>query len=191
MTICKRCIIFATDNIFNMKKLVFAALFTFLLVPFTKLEAVEKGDFVIQPNLNLGNYGYRGPGGNGFGATLNFDFAVHDYVSVGPYVGFNHVKAKGWDWKYNRIGFGGRAIFHFWQLIDDKVQKDLKSDKIDWYVPFHLGYSLYKGDFVDGGDFTWGLGMGFRYYFNDKIGIGVEFGGMELSPAKLGVAIKL
>lgn len=174
-----------------MKKLVFAALFTLLLAPVTKLHAVEKGDFVIQPNLNLGNYGFNGPGGNGFGATLNLDFAVHDYVSVGPFLGFNSVKVKHTDWRYSRIGFGARGIFHFWQLIDDKVQKDLRADRIDWYVPLHVGYNFYRGDHFDGGDVLWGLGMGFRYYFNDKIGIGVEFGGMELSPAKLGVAIKL
>jgi len=158
----------------------------------TSAFAVEKGDIVVQPNLNLGNYYFSGGHGNGrgIGLTGNVDFAVHQYVSVGAYVGFNNVKVKSTDWSYNRVGFGARGVFHFWQLIDDKVQKDLRSESIDWYVPFHLGYNFYTGD-ADGGDVLYGLGMGFRYYFNERIGIGVEFGGMELSPAKLGVAIKL
>lgn len=176
-----------------MKRIFFTVLFAIILASITKVEAVEKGDIVIQPSLNLGNYAFRGPGGNGVGATLNVDFAVHDYVSVGPFVGFNALRYKVYGGKnsYSRIGFGARGVFHFWQLIDDNAAKDLKSDKIDFYLPLHLGYSVYAGDVVENGDFAMGLGLGIRYYFNDKIGIEFEGGGMELSYAKLGVAIKL
>lgn len=177
-----------------MKKILFSTLVCILLFQFNSANAVEKGDFVIQPTLNLGNFGFNGAytgNGRGIGITGNFDYAVHDYVSVGGFVGFNHVSVRHADWNYNRIGFGARGVFHFWQLIDDKAQKDLKSDKVDWYIPLHVGYNIYTGDFVDGGDVLWGLGMGIRYYFNDKIGIAFECGGMELSPAKIGVAIKL
>lgn len=179
-----------------MKKILFAALFTIILAPFTKLEAVEKGDFVIQPSLNLGGFGLGGWGYGGFnlGTTLNLDYAVHDYVSVGGYVGFNSLLNS--DVKFSRIGFGARGVFHFWQLIDDKVAKDLKSDKVDFYMPLHLGYHVYR--FNNGynwggnnGQFRMGTGLGVRYYFNPKIGIAFETGGMEMSWAKLGVAIKL
>ena len=178
-----------------MKKLFLFALLISVCFQFQKANAVEKGDLVIQPNLNLGNYyisgGLRGSRGFGIGVTGNVDYAVHEYVSVGGFVGFNHVNLK-YGGSYGRVGIGARGVFHFWQLVDDKAQKDLKSDKVDWYIPLHLGYNFYTGDASDAsGDVLWGLGMGIRYYFNDKIGIGFEFGGMELSPAKIGVAIKL
>ncbi len=176
-----------------MKKYLFTLLVCLSVFSLSSVQAVEKGDFVIQPTLNIGNYSFNGSysNGRGIGITANFDYAVHDYVSVGGFVGFNSIRIKHNKNNYGRIGFGARGVFHFWQLIDDKRPKDLKSDKVDWYIPFHVGYNIYSGDYIDGGDVLYGLGMGIRYYFNPKIGIAFEFGGMELSPAKIGVAIKL
>lgn len=176
-----------------MKKILFGILSSVFIFSSNTSNAVEKGDFVIQPSLNLGNYGIASgvSGGRAFGVTGNFDYAVHDYVSVGGFVGFNSVRARNADWNYGRIGFGARGIFHFWQLIDDKVAKDLKSEKVDFYVPLHLGYNVYTGDGASGGDFNMGLAIGIKYYFNPKIGIAFETGGTELSWAKLGVAIKM
>lgn len=177
-----------------MKKYLFSTVFMLMLVSFAKGQAIEKGNFIIQPSLNLGGFAYTGYGGFNLGTTLNLDYAVHDYVSVGGYVGFN--TSLNSTWKYSRIGFGARGVFHFWQLIDDKVSKDLKSDKIDFYMPLHLGYHIYRfGDGFPGnansGQFRMGTGLGIRYYFNPKIGIAFETGGMEMSWAKIGVAIKL
>lgn len=172
-----------------MKKYLFTLLVCLSAFSMSSVQAVEKGDFVIQPSLNIGNYYFNSnyASGNGIGITGNFDYAVHEYFSVGGFVGFNHIN----NYNYNRIGFGARGVFHFWQLIDNKASKDLKSDKVDWYIPFHIGYNIYTGDYADGGDVLYGLGMGIRYYFTPKIGLAFEFGGMELSPAKIGVAIKL
>lgn len=176
-----------------MKKYLFTLLVCLSVFSLSSVQAVEKGDFVIQPTLNLGNYSFNGgySGGRGIGITANFDYAVHEYVSVGGFVGFNSVGVRNSSFKYNRIGFGARGVFHFWQLIDNKTSKDLKSEKVDWYIPLHVGYNIYTGDYADGGDVLYGLGMGIRYYFSPKFGIAFEFGGMELSPAKIGVAIKL
>lgn len=161
--------------------------------------ASEKGDFILQPNLNLGGWGgYAGYGGFGIGATLNGEYAVHDYASVGAWVGYNIRNVSNADYKYSRLGFGVRGVFHFWQLIDDKVSKDLKSDKIDFYLPAHLGYYTSnvridgnKLEGYKGNGASYGMGLGLRYYFTEKIGLGFEVGGMEMSWAKLGVAIKL
>ena len=177
-----------------MRKHLFTLLVSLSFFSLHTVKAVEKGDLVIQPSLNLGNYNISGisyGSGNGIGVTANAEYAVHDYVSVGGFVGFNHVSIKGSGFNYNRIGFGARGVFHFWQLIDDKGSKDLKSEKIDFYVPIHLGYGIYSGKYATGGDFNAGVGLGIRYYFNPSIGISFETGGMELSYAKFGVAIKL
>jgi hypothetical protein len=177
-----------------MKKYLFTLLVCLSVFSFSSVKAVEKGDFVIQPSLNLGNFNIVGDSyssGRGIGVTANFDYAVHNYISVGGFVGFNNVSNRNSNYSYNRIGFGARGIFHFWQLIDDKAAKDLKSDKVDFYLPVHVGYGIYSGNGLNGGDVVAGLGIGIRYYFNEKFGIAFETGGMELSYAKLGVAIKL
>lgn len=152
-------------------------------------QASEKGDLVIQPSLNLGAYGPndRYTGGSWGGAILNIDYAVHDYVSVGGYFGFN-----GND-RFRQFGIGARGVFHWWQLLDDRRPKDLKSDRVDFYLPFYVGVravTTSDGTRVNN-DWFPGLGLGLRYYFNDKVGLAFEFGGMEMSSAKLGVAIKL
>ena len=170
-----------------MKKLLLSL--TLLVSILSVSKASEKGDLVIQPSLMLGAYGPvdRYSNGNWGGVMLNVDYAVIDYLSVGGYVGFSGADT------YNSIGVGARGVFHWWQLIDDKGSRDLKSDKFDLYMPFFVGLRFVNGK--DGtltdNDFFPGIGLGARYYFNDKIGLAFEFGGLEMSSAKLGVSIKL
>lgn len=171
-----------------MKKPFFTAII--LLSGIFSLSAVQKGDVVLQPALNIGAYGpvSRYENGSWGGAIFNADFAVHDYVSVGPYLGFNSGKV------FNSIGVGARGVFHWWQLIDDRRSGRLRSDQIDFYLPFYLGFRKVRSNensIIVEDDFLPGIGLGFRYYLNDNIGIAFEFGGMEMSSAKLGVAIKL
>ncbi len=188
-----------------MKNFLLAFLFIFLFTP-GKINAVEQGDFVIQPTLNLGSWATAGWAGGGFGigTTLNAQYAVHDYASVGAYFGFNTLTGLSGDLKFNRIGFGATGTFHFWQLIDDKASRNLLSDQIDFYLPVHLGYHFisytlfkdptnpYNTHTITSkiGKFRGGVGIGIRYYFNDLVGIAFETGGMEMSWAKIGVALK-
>jgi hypothetical protein len=165
-------------------------------------QASQKGNFVLTPSLNIGGHGFFGGytyygSGFPFGVTLNADFSVHDYVSVGPWVAYNNRANK--NISYHTIGVGGRGNFHFWQLIDDKVAKDLKADKLDWFVTLSLGgyFNRFKWKDEDPGftasnkgGFAFGSSMGLRYYFNDRVGISFEYGYTELSWAKIGVPIK-
>jgi hypothetical protein len=127
-------------------------------------------------------------GGSWGGVMLNIDYAVHDYVSVGGYFGFT-----GND-NLRQFGAGARGVFHWWQLLDDRRPRDLKSDKVDFYLPFFVGSKdRSRLPMAQKFDPDWfpGIGVGIRYYFNDKVGLAFEFGGMEMSTAKLGVSIKL
>lgn len=148
--------------------------------------AAHKGMVILQPDLNVGsNYG-RGYSTFIPGFTFNADFGVHDYVSVGPYAGFG-VKNK-----FNFIGVGARGVFHWWQLLDDKVNADLKSDVIDFYLPVFLGVDLFTHkNYGSDVRFKSGAGLGFRYYFVEKFGVNLEWGWMEMSYAKIGVTIKI
>lgn len=162
----------------------------FLALSISPTFSVEKGDIVLQPALNLGAYGPldRYSNGSWGGVIFNADFAVLDYLSVGPYIGFN--SGNG----YSSFGVGARGSFHWWQLIADRRNNSrLRPDQIDFYLPFFVGFRGVnsKEGVISDNDFFPGLGIGFRYYFNDNIGLGFEFGGMEMASAKLGVAIKL
>lgn len=156
--------------------------------------AAHKGMVILQPDFNLGshsgfgNWYWGGYSRFGFvpGFTFNADFGVHDYVSVGPYVGFGGREG------YMVMGVGARGVFHWWQLLDDKVNADLLSDKIDFYFPVHMGvimdrFKPYKWH----AGFNAGSGLGFRYYFVDQFGVNLEWGWQEMSWAKFGLTVKL
>ncbi len=161
-------------------------------------QASEKGNVVITPSIGLGSYGYYAAGARGFGLpiNLNVDFNLHDYASVGPWASFYTRKFDS-DARYTGIGVGARGLFHFWQLIDDKVSKDLKADKLDIYWGLGLGYNLGKlkyndnvvNDYKDN-YFTWGSGLGLRYYFVERFGVSAEFGYLGNSWLKIGFPIK-
>ena len=157
--------------------------------------AAAKGNFIIQADFNLGSthpgsrkiagWGFYGYGGFVPGFTVNLDYNVHDYASVGAYVGY------GVRHKLHHLAVGARGSFHWWQLLDDKVSKDLKSDKIDFYLPLYMGVHIGAGYSAINTNFGMGSGLGLRYYFTDKIGMNLEWGWMEMSVAKIGVQFKL
>lgn len=158
---------------------------------------IEKGTIQIDASFNLGSHGgFAGKrsafGFYGFGIgfrpgfTLNVDFAVHPYASVGGYIGMDgRYKTFG-------IGVGARGVFHIYQLIADKANTKVDPGKLDFYFPLHIGGIIYtsKGGGTSGG-FTMGGGLGVRYYFTDKFGIMAETGWLEMSVAKVGLSVKL
>ena len=132
---------------------------------------IEKGlvqlDFSFTANagtsrLYFGRRGYYG-GGTGWyygsfvrpGFLLNIDGAVHKYVSVGGYIGFDaSVGRTGYygTGSYSPtlgVGFGARGVFHIYQLIADK-SSNAKVDpgKLDFYAAVHLGGNLLFGKYI-------------------------------------------
>jgi hypothetical protein len=168
--------------------------------------ASSKGNFVIQPALNfghhlgLGNINYGSASyGSGLvpGVTLNLDYNVHHYVSVGGYYAAAFRNYKTTDVFYLAHVFGARTAFHWWQFLDDKLDADLFSSKLDIDVHAHLGAYLlvlndkplnskYKTKGINAGG-----GIALRYYFVNHFGVSMEFGYEEASWAKLGFAIKI
>ena len=178
-----------------MKKLLFALVLSLGLgtVNTADAQVMSARPSHTSPNFNLGYYGgfggglYGGYGGFTPGGTVNVDIGVHDYVSVGPYVGF--AGRNG----FRNIAFGARGNFHFGQLIGDKKGVDLLSNRLDLYYSLGLGGRITTNKDFDGSDFDFGFSssLGVRYYFMDWIGVQAEFGATEMSWAKLGVTFKL
>lgn len=117
-------------------------------------------------------------------AQFNYqlEFPVHDYVGVGltTGVGFG---GGGFATYYNSeiaIPVGAIGNFHFYQLIDDKVSKDIHGDKLDIYAGVNIGSGVaflngpYDNDvvvLVFGGFQT-----GARYFFTDRFAVNLEVG---------------
>jgi hypothetical protein len=183
---------------------------------------IEKGlvqlDFSFTANagtsrLYFGRRGYYG-GGTGWyygsfvrpGFLLNIDGAVHKYVSVGGYIGFDaSVGRSGFYYSSYAptygVGFGVRGVFHIYQLISDKASNaKVDPGKLDFYAAVHLGGNLLFGKYIynDNGDRTVyggisaGVVAGVRYYFTPKFGLVGQVGFGEMgSFFKAGLAVKL
>ena len=160
-------------------------------------EGIEKGTMQLDVSFNLGSHGaIAGRGGFvrgigvGFvpGATINFDYAVHPYASVGAYVGF------GGRYKTAAIGVGVRGVFHIYQLIADKANTKVSPGDLDFYFPLHVGALIAVTSKSNGGGTyagaSFGGGLGVRYYFTKNVGIMGEVGWLEMAVCKVGAAFK-
>ncbi len=166
---------------------------------------IQKGDMQLDVSFNLGShsgfgkksaFGFGGVGvGFSPGVTINFDYAVHPYASVGGYIGFGGGgKFAGTKIKAAYVGVGARGVFHIYQLIADKANTKVDPGKLDFYFPFHVGATIIIPGKKSGGKATAGAtvggGLGVRYYFTNNVGIMSEVGWLELALFKVGAAFK-
>jgi hypothetical protein len=150
-------------------------------------QAHDKGDVILTPFLGLGNWGYY-PGNYSFPVGFNADFAVHKYADVGPMAGI-YINSN-----YLGINFGARGNFNWWQLLDDKVSKDLKADQIDLYYTLGFGYEIFTNTprfWPNRNRFRWSSAMGIRWYFAERIALMGEVGAPSLAPLHVGISFKL
>lgn len=176
-----------------------------IYTPITKGASAKK-NFVIQPTLNVGhhlgfknlNYGGTRYGtGLLLGLTLNLDYNVHDYVSVGVFYSFGQKNYKDSNVSYLGNAFGARCAFHWWQFLSDKLGKELLAEKLDFDVHAHLGayYTIFKDKTLNIKSKKIGVnaggGIALRYYFVEHFGVAIEAGYEEASWAKIGFAIKI
>lgn len=127
-------------------------------------------------------------------AQFNYqlEFAVHDYVGVGLTTGIGF----GGGGYYNNelaIPIGVIANFHFYQLIDDKVSKDIHASELDIYFGLNAGSGVallngpYDNDIVPLA--FGGFQTGVRYFFSERFGINAEVG-YGKSLVNVGITLK-
>ena len=102
---------------------------------------------------------------------VGVDFAVHDEVTIGPEV--NMILG---DDAYMTIAF--RGDYHFNRLLEITSEWDV-------YAGANAGLGLGRDDVLE-----LGLQIGGRYYWNNKWGLNLEFGGGNTFHTKLGVSMK-
>ena len=162
-----------------MKKILFAFILI-VLVSSTSLVKAQFNPYTDRTNMVTVGIGFSGWGIPIFG---RFEAPVADNITVGggiSYQGYSESSA-GYKYQHSIFGITGRGDYHFNELIE-------LPDPWDLYAGLGLGYyfwnTTYKGggttiDYSGSGDggFSLGIHVGGRYFFNDKIGINLEFGG--------------
>ncbi len=121
---------------------------------------------------------------------VGVDFGVHPDITVGPMVSFRSYSERFGAVNYNHsifvLGFNGN--YHFNSLIDLDPEWDL-------YAGLTMGYYIWSSpnDYIGNQNSALGVvgQIGGRYFFSDKFGVNLEFGGGVASGGKLGVTLKL
>lgn len=162
-----------------------------------ELDGIHKGFIQMDVNFNFGShYAFTGKRTDslslksyqlGFrpGMMLNFDVAAHPFFSVGVFIGYDAGN------KQAGIGVGGRGVLHVYQMIYKKKHSKIDPAKLDVYIPLHAGAIIRIGKSVGKyAGVTGGGGVGIRYYFLDHLGVNMEVGWLEMSVAKIGMAVK-
>ena len=128
---------------------------------------------------------------------VGMDFGVHKDISVGGELSFRSwnagkyydlSKTGFYDYSFSVFGIAANGNYHFNYLL--KIPKEW-----DFYAGVNLGIyilsssnNVYAASYIAPGV---GLQVGGRYYFSDKFGINLEFGGGNVfGGGKVGITYK-
>jgi hypothetical protein len=149
-------------------------------------------------HLKNSNIGFANAG-NAYGIIGQGEYGVHDYVGVGWQVN------AGWGpgtynlFSTNRFytSLGASVNFHFYRLIDDKVDADIFSDQLDIYFGINInggiGIRAYKNNNSSDifGVLSAGPHLGVRWYPKaGNVGMVAEIG-YGKSYASFGAVFKM
>lgn len=135
-----------------------------------------------QTQLNFG----AGFSSYGLPLYVGIDHGVHPDITIGGELSFESFDR--WDYHHNVIGISGNGNYHFNSLMGIP-------SNWDFYAGLNVGFYIWNSDHGYDGDHNSGLGLGAqiggRYYWNDRWGVNLEFGGgNEFSGGKIGVTVK-
>ena len=125
---------------------------------------------------------------------LGLDIGVHQDITIGPQVSFRSYAEKyrdpsGTTYTYDHsiFVFAFNGNYHFNTLLNIPSKWDL-------YAGLTLGYYYWTSPTGYLGTRTSGIGLdgqiGGRYFFSEKFGINLEFGGGTASGGKIGITYK-
>lgn len=122
---------------------------------------------------------------------IGVDHSVHKDITVGGELSWRLYDEKYGSTYYhhNIVGIAGNGNYHFNTLLG--IPRNW-----DFYAGLNLGFYVWSSPDIYNGTHSSGLGLGAqiggRYYFNNKLGINLEFGGgNSFEGGKLGLTVKL
>lgn len=133
--------------------------------------------------INVG----AGISNHGIPLYIGFDHGVHPDVSLGAEVSFRSFGNNNYN--HSGIGISGNANYHFDRILSIP-------SKWNFYAGASIGFYIWNYDDKYEGSKNSGLGLeaqiGGRYFFTNKFGINLEFGGgNNFSGGKIGATFKL
>ncbi len=144
---------------------------------------LSKGQSQINVGIGLSSWGVP--------VYLGFDHAVHPDITLGGELSFRSYNNNWRNDKYHHsiIGILGNANYHFNTVLNIP-------SPWDFYAGLNLGFYSWNSPNEYEGPHTSDVGLGAqiggRYYFSNKVGINLEFGGGNaFSGGKFGLTIKI
>ena len=144
---------------------------------------VKKGESQLNAGLGLSSWGLP--------VYLGLDYGVHPDITVGGELSYRSYNDKYANIRYDHsvIGISGNGNYHFNRVLE--IPRNW-----DFYAGLNLGFYIWNSPNDYQGSHSSGLGLGAqvggRYFFNNKIGLNLEFGGGNaFSGGKLGLTFKL
>lgn len=189
----------------NFTVLLLLMLFAFGSYEAKAQRAYEEGDKILMAGISFGSYGY----GFGWGASrsvgmvplyASLEFGVHEYFSVGPYIGYtsyNYDFGAG-SYSWNFLSVGAKGSFHYVPIINEAFDFNIDEEKFDFYISLFLGYEnrSFSGDdffgrgYSNEGRLVFAPVTGFKYNFNPQFGVFAELGRGAFGYATIGVSYR-
>ena len=158
-----------------MRKIYLLASFVFFsALSVTAQSPLGKGGAQVNAGLGFSSWGtpiYAG-----------VDFGVHPDITIGPRISFRNNS----NWNQNLIVLGFNGNYHFNNLLDLPSEWNV-------YAGASIGYYIWSDSDILGARNS-GIGfdgqIGARYFFTEKFGINLEFGGGMATGGGLGITYK-
>lgn len=144
---------------------------------------IDKGQSQINVGVGFSSWGVP--------VYLGFDYGVHRNVTLGAELSYRGYTDNEDSYKYHHsiLGILGNANYHFNTVLQIPSPWDV-------YAGLNLGFYSWQSPKNYGGTHNSGLGIGAqigaRYYFSNRVGVNLEFGGGNaFGGGKFGLTIKL
>lgn len=189
----------------NKLTLIIALFSVYFIAQPVKAQMYEPGSISVNAGISFGAIGFGGYGAFGGSSgflplNLNLEYSINDKFAVGPYLGYYSRRYNNSDFRFTALAFGARGTFHATDVINDALDANIDSEKVDIYGSALLGLENFRttwdntSGFDPDYDYTnvrLGLVVGARYMFTPNVGAFLELGRGALGYSTLGVTFKL
>ena len=166
-----------------MKRLFFTFILVIAVTGAFAQSPIGKGESQLNAGLGLSSWGLP--------VYVGLDYGVHPDITVGGELSFRSYSDKivGTKYSHSIIGISGNGNYHFNRVLNIP-------EPWDFYAGLNLGFYVWNSPSGYAGSHSSGLGLGGqvggRYYFSDKFGVNLEFGGGNaFGGGKVGITLKL